>query len=419
MFIDRKDAGQQLASRLGEFRRDDVVVLGLPRGVVKVAAEVAQALDAPLDVIVVRKLGAPSQPELGVGAVGEGGVRVINKDVKRLMGVTDAELATIERAETIRVRRRAARFRAGRGPASLSGRTAVLVDDGVATGSTARAACHVARAMGAERIVLAVPVASPDVVELLRTDADEVICVRQPPSLGSVGQWYDDFRQVTDDDVVELLSQKPMRVSDARIDIGEVTLLADMAMPVNATGIVIFVHGSGSGRRSPRNVHVANVLNDAGIGTLLFDLLTEEEAADRSNVFDIVLLAQRLIGVTRWVRAQLGSEVRIGWFGASTGGGAALWAAAEPSADVAAIVSRGGRPDLAADRLGAVRAPTLFIVGGNDEVVLRLNRGAAARMNCPNELSVVPGATHLFEESGTLAEMTERARDWFVQHLSP
>ena len=189
-------------------------------------------------------------------------------------------------------------------------------------------------------------------------------------------------------------------------------------MPENAPGIVVFAHGSGSSRHSPRNRYVARILTDAGLGTLLFDLLTPEEELDRSNVFDIGLLASRLARVTEWLRTQpRARQAAIGYFGASTGAAAALWAAAEPGTDIAAVVSRGGRPDLARPRLAAVTAPTLLIVGGNDEVVLDLNRQAQAELHCENHLAVVPGATHLFEETGTLDAAAELARDWFTSHF--
>ena len=189
-------------------------------------------------------------------------------------------------------------------------------------------------------------------------------------------------------------------------------------MPENARGIVVFVHGSGSSRHSPRNRYVAGVLNDAGLGTLLFDLLTPGEELDRANVFDIGLLARRLAEVTGWLRAQpRAAQAAVGYFGASTGAAAALRAAAEPGAGIAAVVSRGGRPDLARPRLAAVTAPTLLIVGGRDEVVLDLNRRAQAELRCENDLAVVPGATHLFEEPGTLEAAAALARDWFISHL--
>jgi dienelactone hydrolase len=187
---------------------------------------------------------------------------------------------------------------------------------------------------------------------------------------------------------------------------------------------VIFAHGSGSSRQSPRNRWVANVLNDAGLGTLLFDLLSErEEVSDRVSGhlrFDIPLLAKRLVGATDWLRTSghLANDAVIGYFGASTGAAAALVAAAQRPANIAAIVSRGGRPDLAGPALPVVKAPTLFIVGGNDPEVLRLNQGAMARMSAPVALEIVPGATHLFEEPGALEHVARLAADWFHRYLS-
>ena len=192
-----------------------------------------------------------------------------------------------------------------------------------------------------------------------------------------------------------------------------------LSMPEQATGIVLFAHGSGSSRFSPRNTYVAEALQEAGLATLLFDLLTDEEAADRARVFDIPLLAERLAMATEWIVAQPEtSALPIGYFGASTGAAAALVAAARSGRDIAAVVSRGGRPDLADTDLPQVHAPTLLIVGGADDVVLELNRMAEAKLTCEKKLAIVPGATHLFEEPGTLDEVILLAREWFVGHLS-
>ena len=205
---------------------------------------------------------------------------------------------------------------------------------------------------------------------------------------------------------------------DVAVQAGPVRLAGHLTVPEGARGIVVFAHGSGSSRHSPRNRFVADAMNAAGLGTLLFDLLTVEEERDRANVFDVDLLAARLLGVTAWLRAQPpAAHAAIGYFGASTGAAAALWAAADPAADVAAVVSRGGRPDLAGPRLGLVRAPTLLIVGGHDDVVLELNQSAQAQLRCESRLEVVPGATHLFEEPGTLEAVAQLARDWFATHL--
>ena len=443
-FTDRADAGRRLAARLEYLRGEPVVVLGLPRGGVPVALEVARALGAPLDVIVVRKLGVPFQPELGMGAVGEDGVRVINCEVVRMAGVAADELAAVQAREQAQVEARAARYRVRRPREPLAGRVAVVVDDGIATGSTARAACQVARAHGAARVVLAVPVAPRGWEARIAGAADELVCVDTPRDFFTIGEFYADFSQATDDEVVACLqaaaapaSRPPTGVAaaadppargeqvpgpcgeDVAPAAGEVRLAGYLAVPENAAGTVVFAHGSGSSRHSPRNRYVARVLNAAGLGTLLFDLLTPEEELDRGNVFDIGLLARRLTEVTWWLRTQpRAAGAALGYFGASTGAAAALWAAAEPGAGIAAVVSRGGRPDLARPRLGAVTAPTQLIVGGSDEVVLDLNRRAQALLRCENHLAVVPGATHLFEEPGALDAAAALARDWFVSHMA-
>lgn len=207
VFADRVDAGRRLATKLLHLRGEPVVVLGLPRGGVPVAFEVAAALDAPLDVIVVRKLGVPFQPELGMGAIGEDGARIINDEIVRMAGVTARQLADVEARERTELERRALRFRGDRGRVPLEGRTALVVDDGIATGSTARAACQVARAHGAARVVLAVPVAPPDWTTRLGDDADELVCLETPEAFFAIGQFYADFSQTSDDEVITCLQR--------------------------------------------------------------------------------------------------------------------------------------------------------------------------------------------------------------------
>jgi putative phosphoribosyl transferase len=205
---------------------------------------------------------------------------------------------------------------------------------------------------------------------------------------------------------------------EIRMPADGVTLPGTLTLPAKAAGLVIFAHGSGSSRFSPRNRLVAEVLHQHGIGTLLFDLLTEFESHDRRNVFNIELLAERLDRARRWVEAELRPEPPVlGYFGASTGAAAALVAEADHLHSVAAIVSRGGRPDLAGEALGRVTAPTLLLVGGADYDVLQLNREALRLVRAPKELRVIPQATHLFEEPGTLEEVADLAADWFAMHL--
>lgn len=205
-----------------------------------------------------------------------------------------------------------------------------------------------------------------------------------------------------------------------RIPAGTVLLDGNLSVPSGATGVVVFAHGSGSSRLSPRNTHVAEELNSAGLATLLFDLLTSAEDQRYENRFDIPLLAERLVAATRWLRAQPGMErMRVGYFGASTGAAAALVAAAGLGHTVSAVVSRGGRPDLAGEDLPRVTAPVLLIVGGNDPEVIRLNQLAARELTTRSELRIVPGATHLFEEPGALEEVSRMATEWFEERLGP
>ena len=207
---------------------------------------------------------------------------------------------------------------------------------------------------------------------------------------------------------------------DVVIPADGVSLYGILEIPHQARGVVIFAHGSGSGRFSPRNNFVAQILQNAGIATLLVDLLEESESLNRQKVFDIDLLANRLLSNAHWLRHLPDMQgLMIGYFGASTGAAAALQAAAREPIEIAAVVSRGGRPDLAMEYLHLVQAPTLLIVGGNDKPVIPLNETAFARLTCPKELVVVPGSTHLFEEPGALDKVAQLARDWFIKYFIP
>jgi putative phosphoribosyl transferase len=448
-FRDRTEAGRQLAAELGEYRgRDDVVVLALPRGGVPVGAEVARALGAPLDVFLVRKIGLPGHEEFAMGAIASGGVVMINEHVVRTYGVSRQQIETAVERERGELERRERRYRGNNSLASLAGKSVILVDDGLATGSSMRAAVEAVRGLGPAQTIVAVPVAPAETCESLAGEVDRVVSPLTPEPFYAVGLWYRDFSQTTDDEVVHILEeartgtvastkrqesqQETTGARDrARTVVGThpvaiqtegVSLDGDLSIPAAATGLVIFAHGSGSSRHSRRNIAVADALQKRHLATLLLDLLTpEEESIDARTGhirFDIPLLASRLVAAAEWASAH--HETRglpIGFFGASTGGGAALIAAATRADITAAVVSRGGRPDLAGDALPAVKAPTLLIVGENDEVVLQLNEQARAAMRAEVELSVVPQATHLFEEPGALEEVSRLAGDWFSEHL--
>ncbi|MBI1351707.1 MAG: phosphoribosyltransferase [Actinomycetales bacterium] len=430
MFRDRSDAGRQLAARLATYDLPNPLVLGLPRGGVPVAAHVADALGAELDVLVVRKLGAPGNPEYAIGAVGEDGALVVDHSATRALRVTRDQLDRIAEAERREIARRVEAYRDGVHQLSLAGRNLIIVDDGLATGSTAAAGVRVARHLGAAHITVAVPVGSVQAVDWLRGMADTVVCLDTPEPFYAVGQHYTDFAQVSDAEVVRILKlhprhddrrQVPARSTseDVEITCEGLRLPGHLHIPARARGVVLFAHGSGSSRRSPRNVSVAKQLQSAGIGTLLFDLLAEDEADNRANVFDIELLAERLLQATTCVHDMAeAAGLPLGYFGASTGAAAALVAAAEAPDHIAAVVSRGGRPDLAGVWLEKVQAPTLLIVGGRDYPVIDLNRQAQAQLQCPNLLEIVPGATHLFEEPGTLAQAGRLAQSWFLRHFA-
>ncbi len=289
---------------------------------------------------------------------------------------------------------------------------------------------------GAAKVILAVPVAPPGTEERLGGEFDEVVCLEQPHGFFGIGQFYVDFGQVGDEEVIELLeaarvpgqaaaSADPPAPADpppterpVEIELAPgLRLAGDLRLPEPAAGLVMFAHGSGSSRLSSRNRQVAEALNEAGFTTLLFDLLTTEEELDRAKVFDIGLLAERLLAVTRWAEGEEAlRRLPISYFGASTGAAAALRAAAHLGAEIRAVVSRGGRPDLAAESLEEVASPTLLIVGGADWQVLELNEQAARLLRCEHEVAIVPGATHLFEEPGALERVSELAADWFSRY---
>lgn len=432
IFKNRTQAGELLAAKLLKYKNKNPIILALPRGGVPVAAEIAYKLAAPFDVLVVRKIGAPFNSELAIGAVCENDEPILNTITLSQIGFEPDDVKNTLKSEKNEVQRQINLFRQGSKLGDLTEHYVIVVDDGLATGATVKAAIKYLQKKGVEHIVVAVPVAPASTARVIRPRVDELVTLVELEDLYSVGQWYQDFTQVTDKEVISLLSaqsgenrklrtlpkSRSVEISladgDAKSRLrGELTEFPAMK------GLIIFTHGSGSGRKSTRNVQVAEALNKAGFGTLLFDLLTEAEEKDRKNVFDIALLSQRLLKVTSWVRQQDKLEkIKIGYFGASTGAAAALMAAAKlPVGEEAfAVVSRGGRPDLAGDALTQVKAPTLLLVGGKDYDVIELNRQAKKYL-ANSKMSIIPNATHLFEEPGTLREVAKQATQWFENCL--
>ena len=450
IFKDRQDAGRRLTKHLMKYAgQEEVTVLAIPRGGVPVAFEIAMALHAPLDIFLSRKLGVPGQEELAFGAVAAGDGRFLDQEIVQAAGISAGQIEHITQDTRAKLDERARLYRGDRPPISVEGRTIILVDDGIATGASVYAAIRALRHMNPKKLAVAVPVAPLTTCNWLRSSIDELVVAYSPEHFYAVGQFYDHFPQTPDEEVVTLLrraaqsiASKPPRpdspaapvpgISQRNISVpvGSVTLEGTLTLPPGARAIVLFAHGSGSSRHSPRNRYVAEVLHKRGLATLLFDLLTSEEesadlrTADRRTTgvrFDIALLTERLIGATEWARrSESTRNLALGYFGASTGAAAALAAAARLPDVVHAVVSRGGRPDLAGESLNRVQAPTLLIVGSLDEGVITLNRQALAALGCPvSQLAIVPGATHLFEEPGTLEEVARLAAEWLVRHLTP
>lgn len=419
-FVDRQHAGRLLAERIIGLELKEPLVLALPRGGVPVAYEIAHAIGAPLDVLIVRKVGAPGYEEFGIGAVTENNHYWIDPEAMSRFSSRAVDIDRTLTKEREEVQRRIELYRDRRPLPDLRGRSVLVVDDGLATGVTARVACAYLKQQGAGEVILAVPVCSPRTSDLLRNEVSRLVCLHEPESFFAVGQFYQRFHQLEDHEVLNLLHRARAEgvTENAEVEIEEagLSLHGLLATPPGAKGTVIFAHGSGSSRLSPRNQQVARALQAEGLATLLFDLLTPEEAEKRRNVFDIPLLGSRLLLAARWLkkRRQAGP---VGFFGASTGGGAALWAAAEIGAEVAAVVSRGGRPDLAGERLKDLATPALLIVGGRDGPVIQLNRRVLPLLKNA-KLEIVPGATHLFEEPGALEQVERLAAEWFLEHFS-
>ncbi|GAB3211752.1 phosphoribosyltransferase family protein [Marinactinospora endophytica] len=425
-FADRAEAGRRLAERVRAFAVTDPIVVALPRGGVPVGAELARRLRAPLDVLVVRKIGLPGHAELGVGALAEDGHVCFDDSMLARLGVSRERLAETVAAERAELARRLEVYRGTRSAPRLAGRDVIVVDDGVATGGTARAALRMVRRARPARLVLAVPVASGTAVEALRPEVDQLVVLTAPANFRAVGEWYRDFRQLSDEHVTTLLAELRDQSAEndseraVRIRAGEEHLDGDLAVPSVVHGTVVFALGHG--RHDPRHRTVAAALRRAGYATLLLDLLTSqewrrEEETGASGV-DTRRLGERLAAAVRWLRRSTDAADRpVGLVGSGSGAAAALVAAAELPDDVGAVLARDGRIDMAEDALTRVRVPVLALAEGEDSFVREIAEWAMGRLAGPRELRVVAGAEQLLSGPEDWQRAADSAVEWFGRHL--
>lgn len=422
--------------------------MALPRGGVIVAKAVAEAFGAPLDIVISRRLSAPSYPEFGIGAIGEEGVRHIDALAMRLLGLKDADIVAAEEEQRLELKRRIKLYRGDNPLHPVAGRTVILVDDGLASGMTAKAALAVLKKHSPKRLILAVPVASPDKVCVALNWADDVVCVATPPDFQLVNDWYADFSDVPEGEVLAILAAAkngtrrkmngtknnpetayqhldfPTGVAEIEIPAPTGNIAATLALPESSRGMVLIVHGAGSSRDSPRSRVIAHALEKIGLATLRIDLLTSAERAMESETrhlrFNVGLLTERVMAATQYLLSHpVTKKLPLAYIGASTGASAMLATASRFGEKITVIVSRGGRPELVEPLLPKVTAPTLLLVGGRDNPVLDGNERALARLGSTDKkLVIIDGATHLFEEPGAMGEVVRLTTDWLNHHLS-
>ncbi len=425
-FTDRPEAGRRLAERVRAFAVTDPLVLVLPRGGVQVGAELARHLRVPLDVLMVEKLHPPGHEGTDIGAVTEDGHVCFDDRALAHLGTTREALAQAADTRRAELARRVEVYRPRRKAPRLRGRDVIVVDDGAATGGTARAALRMARRQRPARLILAIPVASQLAVEALCPEADTIVVLTAPENFRSVGEWYREFDRPTDSDLSMVLrnaeqtgeggdSERAVRVRAA-----DVHLDGELASPTDVRGAVVF--SVSHGRHDPRHRGVAAGLRRSGYATLMVDLLTHDEwrrerHGGNSGV-DTASLSERLNATVRWLRRATDlASAPVGLVGSGDAAPAALLTAAGHPADVAAVVVCGGRIDLAEEDLPLVRAPTLVLVPGAESFVRELAEWTVRRLGAPHQLQVVPGAEQLLAGSEDWRIGGEAAAGWFERHL--
>lgn len=417
-FTNREQAGQELARKLRSHITEDTVILGVPRGGIPVAFEVARSLNRPLDLLAVKKIGVPDRPEVALGAISEDGIPYLDEVLIRQLNVSKTYIQQTSEEKLRQLKEMLIKLRGAAQSFNLKQKDIIIVDDGIATGATLKAAVSVLRKRGVRKITLAAPVGARQSIEELKKVADEVVTLISPDDFVAVGFWYETFPQVTEKEVIQKLETLQYLHFPRRQEIilhkENLELHGDWTVVENERGLIIFALVSGDSRLSLRNQYIANEFNKSGFSTLLFDLLAIPESLDRHHISDIETLSQRLLMATDEIlKYYKNKPPHLAYFGVSTGAAAALSAAPLSQHTISAVVSRSGRPDLAEQYLGQVTAPTLFIVGAEDKNILRLNQKALSSMENARLVNI-PGATHI-EESTAMEEVIEYAIQWFSE----
>lgn len=430
MFRDRHHAATLLIEKLDNYPLDKVntVVVALPRGGVPIAGMIAKKFDLPLEIVSVKKIGYPVNPELALGAITEAGDTVINEDIRRASNLREDEIEEICEKYLLLAKAKAKKIRGEYNLVNLNNKDILLVDDGIATGASIEAAIKFLKNNRVNNILIATPVASKESLARITHQVDKIITIDTPSPFLSVGRWFECFEQVEDDEVEKIVLHFKKGQSDDKYLHIDVTVNCNgnchdgsLVKVANEKAWVVFAHGSGSSHLSPRNNLLASKLNAKGFSTLLFDLLTPIEDREDKNRFNITLLSERLVQALKWLMQSdhYNPATPIGLFGASTGAAAALVVASkfQDQLPIFSIVSRGGRPDLVGvNELNDVMLPVLLIVGAKDYSVIELNEIAHNQIY-KSKIQLIANATHLFDEPGTLEKVAELTTNWFQQQL--
>lgn len=406
-FDNRIEAARLLVTLLKDLKHQRPLILAIPRGAVPMAKIIWEELGGDLDLALVRKIPHPYQPEYAIGSVSESGDIIMD----RSDGLTPEEMEEAAWQEIRHLQSRRHLYLGHNKPISAHDRTVIVVDDGIATGSTMAAAVRSLKAQGASRIIVAAPVASASAVRRLEAEGAEVRVYLVPEYFGAVSYFYNNFDQISDSEVGEFFRVRSVHVE---IPTEHQKYRAILGIPVAPRGVVLFAQASDRAHLSPRNQFLAETLNRQGLATVLVDLFTEEEALDPAYSRDIKTLSERLLHWTAWIDERVEfRHLPLGYLGTGVGAAAAVRALTLAGERVSAFVSRGGRLDLAEDFLTQVQVPALLLVGSEDHPIIELNQQALRKMNGEKRLEIIQGASHLFEEPGTLDQVAFLTANWF------